>query len=55
MSNRNDKPKLTSAQLIHKAKNDRGITFGYITEQEAEEYIRYKDSYMRTAAYCFLQ
>lgn len=51
MSNKNDKPKLTSAQLIHKAKNDRGITFGYITEQEAEDYIQHKNNYMRTAAY----
>lgn len=51
MSNRIDKPKLTSVQLIEKAKNERGITFQYITEQEAEAYIRLKNNYMRTAAY----
>lgn len=51
MSNRNDKPKLTSLQLIEKAKNEKGITFKYITEQDAEAYIRLKNNYMRTAAY----
>lgn len=32
MSNRNDKPRLISLQLIEKAKNEKGITFKYITE-----------------------
>lgn len=51
MSNRSDKPKLTSVQLIEKAKSEKGITFQYITEQDAEVYIRLKNNYMRTAAY----
>lgn len=51
MSNRDDKPKLTSVQLIEKAKNEKGITFNYITEGDAEVYIRLKNNYMRTAAY----
>lgn len=51
MINKIEKPKLTSAQLIQKAKDDRGITFNYISEQDAEAYIQLKNNYLRTAAY----
>lgn len=37
MSNKVEKPKLTSAQLIYKMAIEKGITFKYITEQKAEE------------------
>lgn len=50
MSNRINKPKQTAAQLITKMKN-KGITFKYITEEEAAEYLTDKNNYLRTAAY----
>lgn len=50
MSNRINKPKQTAAQLIAKMKN-KGITFKYITEEEAAEYLTDKNNYLRTAAY----
>jgi len=51
MSNRIDKPKLLSVQLISKMADEKGITFNYITPQKAEEYFRSRDNYLRTAAY----
>lgn len=50
MSNRINKPKQTAAQLITKMKN-KGITFKYITEEEAAEYLTDKNNYLRTATY----
>ena len=48
---KSSKPKLTSEQLVSKLKNDKGVTFKYITEKEAEIFLRDKNNYMRTAAY----
>lgn len=45
------KPKLTSAELVEKMKVEKGITFKYISETEAEYYLREKNNYMRTASY----
>lgn len=50
MSNKIDKPKQTAQQLIVKMKN-KGITFNYITEEKAAEYLTDKNNYLRTAAY----
>lgn len=50
MSNIVDKPKLTAVQLVDKMKK-KGITFKYITEEKAAEYLTDKNNYLRTAAY----
>lgn len=50
MSNRIDKPKQTSAQLIAKMKA-KGITFKYLTEIDAANYLTDRNNYLRTAAY----
>lgn len=50
MSNKTDKPKQTAPQLITKMKS-KGITFQYITEENAIEYLTDKNNYLRTAAY----
>lgn len=50
MSNRIDKPKQTSAQLIAKMKA-KGITFKYPTEIDAANYLTDRNNYLRTAAY----
>ena len=50
MSNKIDKPKQTAPQLITKMKS-KGITFKYITEEKAAEYLTDKNNYLRTAAY----
>lgn len=46
-----NKPKLTSEQLVEKLKNDKGVTFKYITEQEAALFLRDRNNFMRTASY----
>lgn len=50
MSNKVDKPKQTSQQLITKMK-EKGITFKYIPEDKAADYLTDKNNYLRTAAY----
>lgn len=50
MSNKIDKPKQTAPQLIEKMKS-KGITFHYISEIEAAEYLTDKNNYLRTATY----
>lgn len=45
------KPKLTSEQLINKLRDEKGVTFNYVTEQDAVRYISDKNNYMRTASY----
>ena len=42
MSNKIDKPKQTAPQLITKMKS-KGITFKYITEEKAAEYLTDRD------------
>ena len=49
--NRNDKPKLTSGSLIQKLKDEKGVTFKYIDEVHAEDFLKYRNNYMRTASY----
>lgn len=50
MSNKIDKPKQTASQLIAKMKS-KGITFQYVSEETAAEYLTDKNNYLRTAAY----
>lgn len=50
MSNKTDKPKQTAPQLITQMKNN-GITFKYISDEKAAEYLTDKNNYLRTAAY----
>lgn len=45
------KPKLTASELVAKMKNEKGITFNYISEQEAENFLKEKNNYYRLAAY----
>ena len=49
--NRNDKPKLTSGSLIKKLKDEKGVTFKYIDEIHAEDFLKNRNNYMRTASY----
>lgn len=51
MSNRTNKPMLTSHQLVEKMRDEKGITFKYITEEKAEVYLTDVNNYLRTAAY----
>ena len=48
--NRDKKPKLTASQLIQKLK-DNGVTFNYITEEEAYIILCERNNYMRIASY----
>lgn len=50
MSNQTEKPKQTAAQLIEKMKS-KGITFHYISEQKAADFLSGHNNYMRTASY----
>ena len=50
MPNKIDKPKQTSEQLIIKMK-EKGITFRFISEEKAIDYLSDRNNYMRTAAY----
>lgn len=45
------KPFKTAAQLIQKMKAEKGITFQYISEVEAEHYLLDINNYLRTASY----
>ncbi|MCD8378875.1 MAG: hypothetical protein LUC95_00795 [Lachnospiraceae bacterium] len=51
MSNRTDKPMLSSTQLVAKMRDEKGITFKYTSEQAAETYLSDVNNYLRTAAY----
>ena len=51
MGNRTDKPKQTAQQLIAKMKNEKGISFKYTSESDAENYLANINNYLRTAAY----
>ncbi len=51
MSNRSDKPKKSSAELVADMRDNRGITFKYTNETEAEKYLDDVNNYMRTAAF----
>lgn len=51
MNNKTNKPKQTAKQLISKMKFEKGITFKYISESEAEKHLSDVNNYLRTAAY----
>ena len=51
MGNKTDKPKQTAPQLIAKMKNEKGITFKYISETDAANYLVNINNYLRTSAY----
>ncbi len=51
MSNIEAKPVLTSAQLIQKMKEEKGISFSLVSEYEAEEYLFNVNNFLRTASY----
>lgn len=51
MSNFEAKPILTSAQLVQKMKEEKGITFSHISEKEAEKYLFKVNNFLRTASY----
>ena len=51
MSNACTKPSQTASQLIQKMKNEKGITFRYISEADAERYLLDINNYLRTASY----
>lgn len=51
MGNKSNKPKQTAQQLVSKMKNEKGISFNYISEADAENYLLNVNNYLRTAAY----
>lgn len=51
MSNRADKPMLSSSQLVEKMRDEKGITFKYTSEETAKNYLSDVNNYLRTAAY----
>ncbi len=51
MSNRREKPKHSAHELVCKMRDERGITFSNITEQDAEYYLSDINNYLRIASY----
>lgn len=51
MSNKIDKPKLTSQQLVTKMRDEKGITFKYDSLDEAELFLSDRNNYLRLACY----
>ena len=51
MRNRADKPKQTAKQLVDKMKNEKGISFKYISDIDAANYLMNVNNYLRTASY----
>ena len=51
MSNKIDKPKMSPQQLIDKMRDEKGITFNYINEEDAKTFLSETNNYLRTAAY----
>lgn len=51
MSNRINKPKMSSQQIVKMMHDKKGITFKYISEDEAADYLTNTNNYMRTASY----
>ena len=49
--NRIDKPKMTSKALVDKLRDEKGVSFKYVTEGKAELYLSQVNNYLRTAAY----
>ncbi len=46
-----NKPKLLSSEIIDKIKNEKGITFNYISEEDAADFLKEKNNYFRLASY----
>lgn len=42
---------MTSESLVAKMRDEKGITFKYVTEEKAEAYLTDINNYLRTAAY----
>ena len=51
MSNKQDKPKMSAADLVKKMRDEKGITFNLVSEAEAERYLSEINNYFRTASY----
>ena len=51
MGNKTEKPKQTAQQLIAKIQTEKGISFKYTSESDAEDYLSNINNYLRTAAY----
>lgn len=47
----NLKPKMTSKELVEKMKNEKGIKFEYMSEQDAVKYLSERNNYFRIASY----
>ena len=45
------KPKLSAEELVSKMKNEKGITFDYMSEDDAISFLKNKNNYYRLAAY----
>lgn len=45
------KPKLSPEKLVFKMKNEKGITFEYMSEEDAVAFLKKKNNYYRLAAY----
>ncbi len=46
-----DKPKLSSQELVKKMRDEKGITFKYINEDDAADFLADHNNYLRTACY----
>ena len=46
-----NRPKLTSAQIIKHMENNKGITFKYITRTQAALFLQSRNNYFRLMAY----
>lgn len=51
MNNKSRKPMLTSQQLVEKMRDEKGITFRYVSEEQVAEYLSGINNYLRTASY----
>lgn len=51
ISNRIQKPKKTACELITMLRDEKGVRFELTTEADAENYLRNKNNYLRTASY----
>lgn len=51
MNNRIEKPKQSTEALIYKLRDQKGVAFRLINEEEARQYIAEKNNYLRAASY----
>lgn len=51
ISNRIQKPKKTAHELVEMLRDEKGVCFELMSEEEAESYLRRKNNYLRTASY----